>query len=123
MKKQLIFLMASLSAGLIIDTYKAFQMLDVDSFSSGILFIFVYVFVDIIMMHKILDLDIDICLDRFFSPTKSTLDSFACFLPFFMATYFYIKGDISLFSIVIISITIGDLYYFYKNTQKKSDMQ
>ena len=121
MKKQLIFLMASLSAGLIIDTYKAFQMLDVDSFSSGILFIFVYVFVD--MMHKILDLDIDICLDRFFSPTKSTLDSFACFLPFFMATYFYIKGDISLFSIVIISITIGDLYYFYKNTQKKSDMQ
>ncbi|CAM4397237.1 hypothetical protein [Shewanella denitrificans] len=118
MKKTLLFLAASLSIGLIIDIYKWYELPDVDKLSSGILFIFIYVSIDIIMMNKILDLDLDVCLDRYFSPTKDCLTSIMCFLPFFISTYLYIWKDLSLFSIVIICIAVGDLYFFYNNTQK-----
>ncbi len=117
-KKQLYFLAASLSIGLIIDIYKSYEMSGVDNFSSGIIFISTYTFIDIVMMHKILDLDIDICLDRFFAAAKNSLLSIICFLPFFISTYLYIWEELSLFSVVIICIAIGDLYYFYINTQK-----
>ncbi|MGW7678902.1 hypothetical protein [Shewanella sp. S23-S33] len=118
MKKQLYFLAASLSIGLIIDIYKSYYISGEDNFHSGMLFVLTYVFIDIAMMHKILDIDIDICLDRFFDPVKNSLLHIICFLPFFISTYFYIWEDLSIFSVVIICIAIGDLYYFYNHTQK-----
>lgn len=118
MKRQIIFITSSLLIGIIIDITKNHFHPNIDNFSAVITFTLLYVFIDIIMMNKILSLDVDICLDRFFSPIKKQSTNIICFLPFFISTYMYINGDITLFSIVIISIAIGDLYYFYHNSQK-----
>ncbi|WP_445946792.1 hypothetical protein [Shewanella sp.] len=122
-KRAAFFITVSLMIGLLFDIYKGYEMPNADNFYAGAFFICIYVFIDIYMMHKILGMKLDSCLDRFFSPVTNSITSVFCFLPFFMSTSFYIWGDLSLFSVVVISITIGDLYYFYHHTQEESQLK
>jgi hypothetical protein len=122
MNKALLFFVVSLSIGFLLDIYKWYEMPNVDDFYAGTFFICIYVFIDIYMMHKILGMKLDSCLDRFFSPVTNSITSVFCFLPFFMSSSFYIWGDLSLFSVVVISITVGYLYYFYSYTERENHL-
>jgi hypothetical protein len=118
MNKALLFFVVSLSIGFLLDIYKWYEMPNVDDFYAGTFFICIYVFIDIYMMHKILGMKVDACLDRFFSPVKNNMHNIMCFILFFIPSAFYFQGSLPLFSVVVIGITFGDLYFFYHNTQE-----
>jgi hypothetical protein len=117
-KRTAVFSMASLLMGFIFDIYKWYEMPNVDNFYAGAFFICIYVFIDIYMMHKMLGMKVDSCLDRFFSPVKNNMHNIMCFILFFIPCSLYFQGSMPLFSIVVIGITVGDLYFFYHNTQE-----
>lgn len=118
-KRTAVFIMASLLIGFLFDIYKWYEMPSANNFYAGTFFTLIYVCIDIFMMHKILGIDVDSCLNRFFSPVKNNMRDLMLFSTLLIPSSFYFQGSLPFFSVVVLSIAAGDLYLYSKQDPQK----